>query len=314
MSPEPRFEQFVMATHAIEIINEADAPEIVTINSETQSGKRVKTEDEYAAVYQYLGSTNNTDLARIARAQRVIFVEGEDGKLLRKLAARLNLQSLSNPQSAPIIELGGVSEWRRATHAVWAFRKILEIDIAAYCLFDRDYRSDAEINDFLNSADERDFKCSILGRKEIESFLLEPECVRRATWARIRSRSSDAPEPTLVDAETWLRDATDPMKHLVMSRRVASVLQFEKERGSKINPTTLIEQAAQQFDADWQFLPRRLALVPGKELFARLNELLQSNYKISLTETKLIDQISARLIDSEFLKILERLDEFSARH
>jgi hypothetical protein len=99
-----------------------------------------------------------------------------------------------------------------------------------------------------------------------------------------------------------------------MSRRVASVLQFEKERGSKINPTTLIERAAQQFDADWQFLPRRLALVPGKELFARLNELLQSNYKISLTETKLIDQISTRLIDSEFLKILERLDEFSARH
>jgi len=307
-----RFAQYVMATHAIEIINEAEASEIITVNSEASSGKRVKTDEDYASVYQYLGSANNVDLAKIARAQRVVFVEGEDGRLLRKLGAKLNLESLSNPQNVPIVQLGGVSEWRRATHAVWAFRKILDINIAAYCLFDRDYRSDEEIDDFLSSAGERNFKCSILERKEIENFLLDPECVRRAAWARIRSRAPNTSEPTLQDAEAWLHEASEPLKYLVMSRRIASILRFAKEKGMKTNQTTLIEQATQQFDKDWLLLNRRISLAPGKELFARLNDILQSKYKISLTETKLIDNLSIDLVDSSFLKILGSLDEFCA--
>ena len=89
-----------------------------------------------------------------------------------------------------------------------------------------------------------------------------------------------------------------------------SALQFAKETGSKVNATTIIEQESQKFEADWRLLDRRLTLAPGKETFARLNDILQLQYKISLTETKLIDQITLRSIDPEFLKVLKKLDQF----
>ena len=62
------------------------------------------------------------------------------------------LDRLADSHSVPIVQLGGLSQWRRAAHAAWAFREVLDLDVAVFCLFDRDYRSDEEIAEFLTSA------------------------------------------------------------------------------------------------------------------------------------------------------------------
>lgn len=166
-----RFSQFVMATHAVEIINDAEPDEIVSINPHYRSGKRIQTEGDYTGLYRYLGSTDNADFARIAKARRVIFVEGKDARLLRKLATRLGFDRLSNANGPPIIQLGGFSQWRRALHAVWAFQNILDLEIEAFCVFDRDYRCDDEIKNFLSDATAERVDCAVLNRKEIENYL-----------------------------------------------------------------------------------------------------------------------------------------------
>lgn len=48
----------------------------------------------------------------------------------------------------PFVKLGGFFGWERALGAVWAFKEILDMDIEAFCLFDRDYRSTEEIEEF----------------------------------------------------------------------------------------------------------------------------------------------------------------------
>ena len=147
-----RFGQFILATHSVEMINDAEPHEVVSVDPSNRSGKRIRTEEEYASLYRYLGSSDNADLARIARSQKVIFVEGKDGRLIRRLAARFGLDRLADSHSVPIVQLGGLSQWRRAAHAAWAFREVLDLDVAVFCLFDRDYRSDEEIAEFLTSA------------------------------------------------------------------------------------------------------------------------------------------------------------------
>jgi hypothetical protein len=46
-----QFAQFVMATHSVEIVNEAEPNEIISINPQLKSGKRIHTENEFASLY-----------------------------------------------------------------------------------------------------------------------------------------------------------------------------------------------------------------------------------------------------------------------
>jgi hypothetical protein len=305
-----RFGQFLLATHSVEIINDAEPYEVVPIDPGQRSGRRIKTEEEFASLYRHLGSTDNADLARIARSRKVIFVEGRDGRLLRRLAARLQLPNLSDPQSVPIVQLGGFSEWRRAAHAVWAFRQVLDMDIAVFCLFDRDYRSDSEVSSFLTLASEQGLVCRVLERKEIENYLLEPVAIQRAISRRLRARHQDTPEVLLSAVQEWLEGATASLKVLVMSQRAARCLQFSRESGSALDPSTIIEQAAAELEGRWAILTERLRLVPGKEVLSRLNEILQRQVTISLTDAMIVEHLSRDVVDESFLQALQELESF----
>ena len=83
-----RFGQIFIATHSAEILNEANSGDILLVNSENRTAQRVTTEDAYRRLYSYIGSSENAEFARLARADRIIFFEGHDKRLLRKLALK----------------------------------------------------------------------------------------------------------------------------------------------------------------------------------------------------------------------------------
>ena len=306
-----KFVQFIMATHAVEIINEAAPDEIVSIDAKLQSGKRVKTEGDYTALLQYIGSAENIDFARIARAKRVIFVEGKDGKLLRRFASKFDFPSLANPKNAPIVQLGGVSEWRRAAHTVWAFRKILDMEIKAFCIFDRDYRTDEEIAAFLSTAAENDFFCEILELKEIENYLLAPDALTKSIQARLAARKSgQAIERAQVDK--WLREAAGEVKGIVYSRRIAEALRSAAELHSKVSPATIIEKTTEKLDDDWKDLAKRLQFSPGKDVLSKFNGKVQAALGVSLTEAIITSHMSRKDAPQSLISLLARLEEFSS--
>jgi hypothetical protein len=263
-----RYHQFVLATHSVEIINEAQANDIVSINADNRIGRRIKTDEDYATLYNYLGSTDNADIARITRARRVIFVEGQERRLIRRLASRFGLAHLADAQSTPIVPLGGFSEWRRATHAVWAFREVLDLDIKTFCIFDRDYRCDEEVKDFQNTA-EIDFQLHVFGRKEIENYWLEPETIRRAVGSQMRAKKVVHSEPTIEQINEWLIRATEKLRYQVQSQLIAHRIRHAESRGTGLDQSTLIRDTTAQFDLDWSALPYRLRCAPGKEVLAR---------------------------------------------
>ena len=91
---------------------------------------------------------------------------------------------------------------------------------------------------------------------------------------------------------------------------MASCLQYLNERGTKLDQSTIIEQANRRFEADWDILERRLVLAPGKDVLARLNDILQQKHKITITETMTIDQMSKTETNPDFLTTLDDLDFF----
>ncbi|TIV66592.1 MAG: hypothetical protein E5V74_06645 [Mesorhizobium sp.] len=142
-----RYVQFIVATHSVEIINDASTLEIVSIHHDLKNAKRIRSDEEYSRLYQYIGSSQNAELARVAKARKVIFVEGKDRKILAAFARRFGFHNLHSG-AVPFVELGGFGGWQKAKHAIWAFKEILDLDVSMFCLFDKDFRPDFEVSAF----------------------------------------------------------------------------------------------------------------------------------------------------------------------
>lgn len=302
--------QFLMATHATEIINEANSHEIASISPRYRSAKRVNSESGYSELFRYLGASGNADFARIAKARKVIFVEGKDGRLIRRIATRLGFDRLADMQGTAIVQLGGFSQWRRAVDSVWAFKQLLGLDIDVYCLFDRDYRCDVEVADFLNEIRDGALKCDVHLRKEIENQILLPDVLQKAINKRLRVRDPSSPGLSQAEVNELLLRATETFKHQTSSQLSANSIRYAQERGSKLDVGTILLHFNQEFERWWEELDRRLAIAPGKDVLARLNDLLQTELKTTLTDAMIVEQITKESLDDNFMKVLEELEVF----
>ena len=307
-----RAAQFLMATHAVEIINEASSHEITSISSRYRSAKRISSEEDYSELFGYLGASGNADFARIAKARKVIFVEGQDGRFIRRIAARLGLTHLADAQGTAIVQLGGFSQWRRAVDSVWAFKQLLDLEIEVYCLFDRDYRSQDEIAAFLSSITASSFKCYVHQRKEIENQLLVRDAIHKAINKKLRARNPSRASLTVEEVDRLLERATEPFKHHTSSQLSANIIRHEKEKGSRTDIGTILLNFSREFEVLWEDLGRRLIVVPGKAVIGKVNEIIQGELKISMTEAMIVEQISRATLDPDFVQVLERLESFCA--
>ncbi len=208
-----RFPQFFMATHSVEIINEADSGDVASINSSHRSAKRLSTEDDYQALFNYIGSYENIDFSRLARAKRIIFFEGKDRKLLRKFANKLNATKFSDDTDTSILQAGGFSQWRRVKDVAWTFKEVLKLQVDMFSIFDRDFRPKEEIDKFLESMEQEGIRCVVLARKEIENYALTTASLVRSIRARQEERK--APSQFLSEEEIIdiVREVSDAFKH-----------------------------------------------------------------------------------------------------
>jgi len=69
------FQQFLIATHSAEIINESSMSDVVSISGVNKSAKRINSDQHYRRLLQYIGSSENAELARLNRARRIIFLK-----------------------------------------------------------------------------------------------------------------------------------------------------------------------------------------------------------------------------------------------
>jgi predicted ATP-dependent endonuclease of OLD family len=300
-----RFQQFFVATHSAEIINSSDEMEVASINSKYRNAMRIKSEEDYNRVFSYIGSSTNTDFARVAKTRKVIFVEGEDKTIIQLLGRRLDFEHLS-ATVIPFVKLGGFSGWEKALGAVWAFREILSIDIEVYCLFDRDYRCDEEIHSFLSKMNGDSVVCRVLDRKEIENFLIDLSTLQRAVRKRAKDREAgEITEQFVIDL---LSEVTSRYKSKVWAQRSARAVEYFHSVGDKRDAATITELLHIQFEDEWADLPSRVKLVPGKRVLSDINEKLQSQGIGGLSKKMLVD--SSQIASTDFLNILSDINKF----
>ena len=140
----------ILATHSVEIINNAEPSEVVLIDKHQKHAKRITDLKGLQNISSILGSNQNIQLTRLARGKKILFVEGQDIKILKRFSKISGFESLFELGNFTVIEINGFSNYERVTYTNWAFSKILGEEIKIAALFDRDYKDDEEILEFKN--------------------------------------------------------------------------------------------------------------------------------------------------------------------
>lgn len=87
----------VIATHSTKIITEADPNEVLVVSKKARSAKRVSDPTQLRSIFETLGSNLNPFLTQVARSKRLVFVEGEDFRILAPFASKLGARAVGDP-------------------------------------------------------------------------------------------------------------------------------------------------------------------------------------------------------------------------
>jgi len=297
----------LIATHSTEIISQAEASEILAIDKGGTSAKRLKDVGEIQLILEQIGSVQNLVLSRLTRHGRLLFFEGDDLKVFRRFAARMNIQ-IGEESEVSILRAGGFQSWRRIRDLSWGLKKInLKLKIGA--IFDRDYFPESELLEIKkNLSGEIDF-LHILERKEIENYLLIPEVLQRLIEKSLEKRGSGSTK--LEDSWTTeaLVEISEKYHHEALGQYTAKAILFS--HGSGIDPSTIIASVSEDFHKHWQTIETRLCIVPGKEVLKAFRTFAQEAFSVTLTDNGIINSFKQEEIPADLQTLLHILNEYT---
>jgi len=301
--------QIVLATHSAEMVNEAEHEEVILINKNKRNASRVTDIEGLQEALFSIGSAQNIHLARLSRGKRILFLEGNDARILKRIATKLNLLEFGNDTNTTIVPIGGFTQRQKIEHAAWTFKKVLKADIAVAALLDRDYRCQEEIEDLLTETNKTIENFYLLKGKEIENYLLAPFAILKAASERLKERKV---KQTVSEEEiiSILDTISDRIKSDVLAQYISNRMRYFSSRTSK-DPATVAKEAIAQLDAQWSERSKRLMVVPGKQFLSDINSELQSRWGISITTTQIIRHINEDEIAPDLRTILVHLNNFS---
>ncbi|PYE85707.1 ATP-dependent nuclease [Pseudoroseicyclus aestuarii] len=301
-----RVGQYFIATHSTEIINDAEAGEILIIRPGSRSAKRIQGESGYSDVYSAIGSSENAQFARLAKTKKVLYFEGKDAKILSKIAKNLAGMDFISNSSVTLMKTDGFENWTRVTTSSWVFENFFEFKIPVCAIFDRDYRCDEEISDFIENVNNEDTLCRVLPRKEIENLLLVPDAIARVVEKYGRDQLPADWKAVVSEA---INTSLDEVKSKTLSARIGARISYNVEKKSKKDIGTISADEEKFFTGNWDDLEFRYRVVPGKLVFASIAKRIQEALKVTVTASRVIDEMTAADIPPGIFEILKEVKD-----
>ncbi|WP_342728727.1 AAA family ATPase [Bradyrhizobium sp. B097] len=305
----------LIATHSTEIITEAEIDDIVLINKQRRTGRRIKQPGQLEEVFSILGSNLNPILTQLAKSRRAVFVEGQDFQLLSKFALKLEYVNVGNRTQFAVIPVEGFNPERIRSLKI-GMETTLGRKILAAAILDKDYRSQVERESITLECEKFCSVVHIHHRKEIENFVLVPTAIDRAAERKAadQARRSGKVERSKFEpfAAEFLDDFARQKKAYVQAQYLTARRNFQRHRSSGINEATFSEAIITEFEELWGSPDNRLAVIPGKEALSAMNAHLQDQFGINLTATSIVDAMAVHEVPVEMKLLLADLGLFAS--
>ncbi|MHA6911096.1 AAA family ATPase [Ralstonia pseudosolanacearum] len=302
----------VLATHSTEIIAECEPTSLLNISKRKSSASRVKDVSQLKRVFAALGSNLNPTLTQLAKTRRAVFVEGLDFQILSPLARTLGMQRLANRADFAVIQTEGFNP-RRAIDLAAGIEKTVGGKVLRAVILDRDYRCTDELAEITAELTRNGFRVHIHKRKEIENYLLAEETLTAALKARLneKERRTGKPSSQAPDIRQLLDASMEQSRHDVFGQLVARYSEFKKRTAGSVDAATVNSQLLAELESRWSQAGGRVAMVPGKEILARINHQLQEACGVTLTDGAIASRFTQRTLPEDLCELLNMLHEFS---
>lgn len=303
----------ILATHSTEIMGEAEPADLVLIDKRNKVGERIKNVEKLQAAFSSVGSIHTVALSRLAKSRRIIFFEGDrDYKLMRMIARRLGFAALAAGLEIVPARSGGFGSWEKVAAFGWGIENALQDQIILGAIYDRDYFSDEYVTSVETKLQQSISLVHIHRRKEMESYLLIPSVLDRALSSALddRSRREGMAPVATRSMEAELIEITDKYKATVSSQRIGKEIEYVKSFDKKTDMATLHAKASASFESRWGNLRGRLEIAPGKDVLSDLRTAVSGKYGVSISDSRIISSMSADDVPSDFVDLLQKLDEF----
>ena len=300
----------LLATHSSEIVAEAEYNDILVIDKTQRSAKRVSSPGGVQSTLGSLGSVHTVTMSTIAQTRRVLYTEGEDFKVIRRLARRLNLSDLASGVGIAPFSLGGFPSTQRLKAVTLGVSESVGGPIIFSGVFDRDFRPDEEIDELQKAFGNELELAVILKRKEIENYLLVPTVIERTLDKLLqeRARHNSTTATAGKSIAELLGEITTPMKTDVESQYIGKRGDFFDRTGK--DASTISLEAIQVFERKWNDDGLRLHIVPGKKVLRDLISQVQCEYKVTLTPARIIEQFREIDMPLDLRQTLRSLESF----
>ncbi|CDZ68004.1 ABC transporter, ATP-binding protein-related protein [Neorhizobium galegae bv. orientalis] len=296
-----RVGQYFVATHSTEIINTVEPGDVLIVRPDSRGAKRIQGDTGYTDVYAAIGSSENAQFARLAKTKKVLYFEGKDARILSKIAKKQAGTDFISSATVTLMKTDGFANWSRVSTSSWVFENFFGFHIPVAAIFDRDYRCDDEVEEFLNDINTKDTQCRVLPFKEIENILL----IESAVKASVKKHSG---RPLPEDWEQQISDifmaCFEEMKSKTLSARIGHRISYEVGRGSKKDIATVSASEEEAFTKAWPNVEFKRKVVPGKAVFSDIAGKVQQKFAVTLTPARVIDELAIGDIHPEVFNIL----------
>jgi AAA domain, putative AbiEii toxin, Type IV TA system len=297
-----RFDQYFIATHSTEIINRVEPGDVLIVRPGSRGAKRIQTEAGYADVYSAIGSSENAQFARLAKTKRVLYFEGNDHRILSNVVKKVAGRQFLSRGSTTVMKTDGFSNWSRVSNSSWVFKNFFGFEIPVAAIFDRDYRSDSEINEFLLSVNNADTCCRVWPFKEIENMLLVPQAIEAIVEEDTKQVLPGQWKQTVsaIFAESY-----DSIKSQTLSARIGAKIRYEVGKRPGTDIPTIAAEEEKNFSKEWLNNEFKKKVSPGKQVLSEVSRLVQSEFKLSISASRITDKLKRSDIDPEVFKIID---------
>lgn len=301
-----RANQVIMATHAVDIIEEVEPEDVISIDKKLNMSKRLSTIDEVQTCITQLGSYQNLKLVNFIRKKTCLFVEGKDFNSLKKLASKLEISQFAQEDGFSVIPLDGFSNWERLLHIDWLFENALGEKVKCFVILDSDYYPDNYITYVTDNLSSKGVKVHVWSKKELENYLINFKLLFRIFSDKYQDRYPDREIPISPEEfELELLSLFEQFKYHVQGQIIS------KNIGSRVDksedPSVITTRTLEDFEEKWGDIEYRKKVIPGKDYFSSMNKWLNNKYKISLSLGHIKKSILKAEIDKE---IADTINDF----
>jgi hypothetical protein len=301
----------LIATHSTEMLGEAESGEIIVIDRKLKRSRKITRPVDLANIFSALGSVLNPILTQLSKTRRVLFVEGGDFAILGAFARKLGKNSLANQSGFAVVPAYGFNPARVRDFSD-GMEQSLGYAVQRAVIFDRDYRLDDEVRKICDELAKICQLPHIHRRKEIENYLLVPGAISRCVQGKLKDREKRGSKSKEFseDVNQLICDITDGMKAEVFGQFSSKAMDQMRESNKHFDSATLHSKVHELFEDQWGDPIKRIAMVPGKKILARLNDVIQHKYAVTLSPRAIVAAMLVEEVPLEIRELIAELDRF----